>query len=76
MQHQAGRRAIGSGFRFVRACAQAARGTRACSRRALVNACSYVPRTGCAWRLLPETFSPYQAVHKAFARWVETGVFE
>lgn len=28
------------------------------SRRDLVNACSYVLRTGCAWRLLPETFPP------------------
>lgn len=46
------------------------------SRRELVNACSYVLRTGCAWRLLPETFPPWQAVYKAFARWVEAGVFE
>ncbi|WP_128142970.1 transposase [Janthinobacterium lividum] len=28
------------------------------SRRDLVNVCSYVLRTGCAWRLLPETFHP------------------
>jgi transposase len=46
------------------------------SRRELVNACSYVLRTGCAWRLLPETFPPWQAVYKAFSRWVEAGVFE
>jgi putative transposase len=46
------------------------------SRRELVNACSYVLRTGCALRLLPETFPPWQAVYKAFARWVEAGVFE
>lgn len=46
------------------------------SRRELVNACSYVLRTGCAWRLLPETFPPWQAVYKAFARWVDAGVFE
>lgn len=46
------------------------------SRRELVNACSYVLRTGCAWRLLPETFPPWQAVYKAFARWIEAGVFE
>lgn len=46
------------------------------SRRELVNACSYVLRTGCTWRLLPETFPPWQAVYKAFARWVEAGVFE
>ena len=46
------------------------------SRRDLVNACSYVLRTGCAWRLLPETFPPWQTVYKAFSRWVEAGVFE
>jgi putative transposase len=46
------------------------------SRRELVNACSYVLRTGCAWRLLPTTFLPWQAVYKAFVRWVAAGVFE
>ena len=46
------------------------------SRRELVNACSYVLRTGCARRLLPTTFPPWQAVYKAFARWVAGGVFE
>jgi transposase len=45
-------------------------------RRELVNACSYVLRTGCAWRLLPTTFPPWQAVYKAFSRWVTAGVFE
>jgi putative transposase len=46
------------------------------SQRELVNACSYVLRTSCAWRLLPETFLPWQEVYKAFARWVEAGVFK
>jgi putative transposase len=46
------------------------------SRRALVNACCYVLRTGCAWRLLPTAFPPWQAVYKAFSRWVGAGVFE
>lgn len=46
------------------------------SRRELVNACSYVLRTGCAWRLLPTTFPPWQAVYKAFTRWAAAGVFE
>lgn len=39
------------------------------SRRELVNACSYVLRTGCAWRLLPTAFPPWQAVYNAFSRW-------
>jgi len=46
------------------------------SRRDLVNPCSSVLRTGCAWRLLPETFRPWQAVYKAFSRWVDAAVFE
>lgn len=46
------------------------------SRRELVNACSYVLRTGCAWRLLPTTFPPWQAIYKAFTRWAAAGVFE
>lgn len=46
------------------------------SRRELVNPCFDVLRTRCAWRLLPEPFPPWQAVYKAFARWVEAGVFE
>lgn len=46
------------------------------NRRELVNACSYVLRTGCAWRLLPKAFPPWQAVYKAFSRWVSAGVFE
>lgn len=33
-------------------------------------------RTGCAWRLLPSNFAPWQAVYKAFVRWVETDAFE
>lgn len=45
-------------------------------RREFVNACSTVLRTGCAWRLLPTTFPPWQAVYKAFARWASAGVFE
>ena len=45
-------------------------------RRHVVNACCYVLRTGCAWRLLPKTFPPWQATYKAFSRWASAGVFE
>ena len=45
-------------------------------RRRMVNACCYVLRTGCAWRLLPKTFPPWQATYKAFSRWAAAGVFE
>jgi transposase len=45
-------------------------------RRHMLNACCYVLRTGCAWRLLPKTFPPWQAVYKAFSRWAAAGLFE
>jgi putative transposase len=45
-------------------------------RRHVVNACCYTLRTGCAWRLLPKTFPPWQATYKAFSRWAAAGVFE
>ena len=45
-------------------------------RRQMVNACCYALRTGCAWRLLPKTFPPWQAAYKAFSRWAAAGRFE
>lgn len=45
-------------------------------RRLLLNACTYVVRTGCAWRLLPTTFPPWRAVYKAFRSWAHAGTFE
>ena len=45
-------------------------------RRSVVNACAYLVRTGCAWRLLPKCFPPWKAVHKSFARWAAAGTFE
>lgn len=45
-------------------------------RRTLLDACCYVVRTGCAWRLLPKSFPPWTAVYKAFRTWSQAGVFE
>jgi putative transposase len=45
-------------------------------RLGLVNACMYIVRTGCAWRLLPSNFAPWQAVYSAFRAWARAGVFE
>jgi transposase len=45
-------------------------------RRHLVNACFYVVRTGCAWRLLPKSFPPWRAVYSAFRTWARAGAFE
>ena len=46
------------------------------TRKHMVDACCYAVRTGCAWRLLPKSFPPWAAVHKAFSRWAQAGVFE
>ena len=46
------------------------------ARKAVVDACCYVVRTGCAWRLLPKSFPPWLGVYKSFARWAKAGVFE
>jgi putative transposase len=45
-------------------------------RRELVNAMSYVLRTGCAWRLLPHDFPAWQTVYHYFRIWRDAGVFE
>lgn len=46
-------------------------------RRRMVDACCYVLRTGCSWRMLPrESFPPWPAVQKAFLRWSAQGKFE
>lgn len=46
------------------------------NRRVLLDACSYVVRTGCAWRLLPKSFPPWETVYRAFSRWAAKGTFE
>jgi len=39
------------------------------NRRTLVNAIFYVVRAGCAWRLLPKDFGPWQTVYGYFRQW-------
>ncbi|MBK6279874.1 MAG: IS5 family transposase [Gammaproteobacteria bacterium] len=46
------------------------------ARKHMIDACCYVVRTGCAWRLLPKSFPPWRAVYKAFSRWAAAGTFE
>lgn len=46
------------------------------SRRGMVDACCYVVRTGCAWRMLPKAFPPWQNVYRTFRRWSAQGKFE
>src|SRR5213594_890759 len=38
-------------------------------RRSLVNAVFYVVRSGCAWRMLPSDFGPWQTVYGYFRKW-------
>lgn len=45
-------------------------------RRMMLNACCYVLRTGCAWRLLPKSYGSWATVYKTFSRWAKRGVFE
>ena len=45
-------------------------------RRLVVDACCYVVRTGCAWRMLPKAFPPWQNVYATFRRWSAQGRFE
>jgi putative transposase len=40
-------------------------------RRSLVNAIFYVVRSGCAWRLLPRDFGPWQTVYGYFRQWTQ-----
>jgi transposase len=46
------------------------------SRRLMVDACCYVVRTGCAWRMLPSEFPHWDNVYKTFRRWSTQGKFE
>lgn len=45
------------------------RGRPSIDRRSLVNAIFYVVRSGCAWRLLPSDFGPWQTVYGYHRRW-------
>lgn len=47
------------------------------SRRLMVDACCYVLRTGCSWRMLPTgNLPPWPSVLKTFQRWAARGLFE
>ena len=44
--------------------------------RPVLNALFYVGRAGCAWRLLPHDFGPWQTVYGYFRRWKQTHLWE
>lgn len=45
-------------------------------RRQMLDACIYVLRSGCSWRMLPKDFPPWMAVYQTFRRWLAQGRFE
>jgi transposase len=45
-------------------------------RREILDACCYVLRSGCAWRMLPKEFPHWDDVYKTFRRWAAAGKFE
>jgi len=46
------------------------------ARRQLLDACCYVVRSGCSWRMLPRDFGNWKNVYKTFRRWSDLGKFE
>jgi putative transposase len=44
--------------------------------RAILDAIFYVLKSGCAWRLLPQDFSPWKTVYDWFRRWRIDGTWE
>jgi putative transposase len=46
------------------------------STREILNAIFYVLKSGCAWRLLPRDFPPWETVYWWFRRWRIDGTFE
>ncbi len=44
--------------------------------REIVNAIFYILRAGCAWRMLPHDFPPWQTVYGYFRTWRKDGVWE
>jgi putative transposase len=44
--------------------------------REILNAIFYVLKSGCAWRLLPRDFPPWETVYWWFRRWRIDGTFE
>jgi putative transposase len=43
--------------------------------RLVVNAIFYISRSGCAWRMLPKDFPPYQTIYDYFWSWRKNGTW-
>ncbi|GEM_PF-4243387 len=42
----------------------------------MLDACIYVLRSGCSWRMLSKGFSPWAVVYRTFRRWMAKDLFE
>lgn len=51
-------------------------GVTAQDNRLFVNAVIWVFKTGAPWRDLPERFGNWNSIHKRFARWSRSGIFD
>jgi transposase len=51
-------------------------GRTAADNRAFVNGVLWVLRSGARWSDLPERYGKYKTVHKRFARWAASGIWE
>src|SRR5664279_4453639 len=45
-------------------------------KRDVINAIFYINRGGCAWRMLPKEYPPWQTVYGYFARWKRNGTWQ
>ena len=46
------------------------------SLRLFIEAIWFMVRSGCQWRLLPNCYGNWRAVHRRFKRWVDLGIWE
>jgi len=44
--------------------------------REVVNACLFLVRSGCQWRMIPHEFPPWKTVYNYFADWTKNGVWD
>lgn len=43
--------------------------------RIFIEAIWFISRSGCQWRLLPEKYGSWRAVHRRFKRWIDKGIW-
>ena len=51
-------------------------GKRRIDMRAIINACFYLTKTGCQWRMLPHEYPPRGTVCWYFSMWKKDGTLE